>query len=101
MKTIVQKIGGFRNITGDGNKSKTYVYVGIQAEGSETVYLKQYILSKHTVDGWEVVKSFKEMKLFKNEIHIRLDTLYAALKMLNIYAPEIYNRIRKHLNINS
>ena len=97
MKTTIHKIGGFYNIVGGDKLSKTYVYAGIQKDGAETVYLKQYILSETLIDGWDLIKSFKRKKLFKNEIHIRFDSLIGVLKILDNHVPEVYEIMRKQL----
>ncbi len=96
-KTCLRPIGGFKSVLADGSKTKTYVYIGIQADKSETVYVIQYVLSKNDPWEWECVKTFKEYGLYKNEIHIKLESLYGIIKVLEPHIDTAYDLMREYL----
>lgn len=67
-----------------GDPTKQYYYFTM-LNGHETLVMTRYMLAKHKEDiyGYELVKIFKGLYLYKQEVAIKMDTLAIILNTYN------------------
>lgn len=88
-KYLTLQIGKFRSESDNGNPVKTYVYHGIE---NGTVYVVSYSYGEEMY-GWEKVKEYKGKGLYKQDIHLRLESLDNINRIVNTFLIA-YSKIR-------
>lgn len=91
MKTKYIKLFVFKSESIDGEPVKTTVFVtnGANNNPKPSIYIKRLMLTKHNDNGWELIKTFKDYYLSRNDFHVMLSSIDMIFKGIQEYQEEI------------